>query len=341
MITTALATIFVFGVIVFFHELGHFITAKMTGMQVDEFAIGFGPKLVGVQKGETLYSIRLIPLGGFNKIAGMTPDDTSCTPDRAFYNKPAYARFIVISAGAIFNFLLAIAIFFASYAMFGTPQASTQPVIGQVIRNSPAHIAHLQANDRIVSIDNHIVNEWDDISKYLQGTAKHGVSLVIDRNGEREEVTVIPVEDGNRAIIGINPSYTYTKYSIGQSFTMAVDRTGHILTTMIHALATMITGKSEAELAGPVGVAQMAGEVASLGFVYLLNFTALLSLNLGVINLMPLPVLDGGHLVIIVLESITRRKLPAKALQYIQMAGVALLLLLFVYATAQDVQRLF
>lgn len=336
---TMLATIFVFGVIVFIHELGHFVTAKACGMRVDEFAVGFGPAIVKVQKDETLYSIRAIPLGGYNKIAGMSDEEE--LDDRSFLNKPAWQRFIVISAGAVFNFLLAILIVFSILVISGAPSPSSEPVIGRMHSTGPAAIAHLEVNDKITSINGKKITKWTDIAIALQGTQKHAIPIVVERNGQMIESTIIPMEtDNGRAIIGINPSSIMTKYPIGEAAYRAVAYTVNMVHQMITSLWSMIVGTEEAQLAGPVGVAQMAGEVAQIGFVYLLQFTAILSINLGVINLLPLPVLDGGHLIIILVESITRRKLPPKALQYIQMAGLALLLFIFLYTTVQDISRI-
>lgn len=335
---TALATIFVFGLIVFIHELGHFITAKMSGMQVDEFAIGFGPAIFKVQKGETLYSIRIIPLGGFNRIAGMTPDEP--LNERSFYNKPAWKKFIVISAGAVFNFILAIVLFFGLNVTVGNLTYTNEPVIGNIIAGSSAEQAHLEANDRIITIDGKKISTWDDIRPSLQGTANHGVTVVVEREGQTIETTVIPKMEQDSPKIGIYPSFTRETYSIGESLSLAVSRTGQTIVAMVSGIYDMIRGTQAAELSGPVGISQMAGTIAQSGFAPLLSFAAFLSINLGVINLLPLPVLDGGHLIIILAEAITGRRLPAKALLYIQMVGVALMVALFLYVTTQDIFRL-
>ena len=336
---TILATIFVFGIIVFIHEFGHFITAKASGMRVDEFAIGFGPAIAKKRKGETLYSIRAIPLGGYNKIAGM---DTEEPLDRSFLNKPVWKRFIVIAAGAVFNFLLAIVIFFMIYAVNGIQTPSMEPVVGNMMSNSPAMTAHMTVNDRIVSINGKPVNEWTDISKSLQGTANTLVPIVVNRDGVNQELTVIPEAVGNdgRAVIGINPVMNSMPLNVAEAVVQSLHTTGFVLVSMVDGIWSMITGHTNAELAGPIGVAQMAGQVAESGFANLLQFTALLSLNLGVINLLPIPALDGGHLIVLIIEGITRRRLPAKALQYIQMTGIVILLALFVYATTHDISRL-
>lgn len=336
---TILATIFVFGIIVFIHEFGHFITAKASGMRVDEFAIGFGPALVKKQKGETLYSIRAIPLGGYNKIAGMMPDEE--LDDRSFLNKPVWKRFIVIFAGAFFNFLLAIVIFFGVFVTYGQQTPSTEPVIGRIVNDSPAVAAHLEMNDRITTINGKAVKEWSGITTLLKGTENTVVTMMVERQGELKEVSIIPTAASNgRAIIGINPQINSTPYSIGDAATLSVTATLAILKEMVNTLWLMITGQMAAQVSGPIGVAQAAGEMAQFGFVYLLNFTAILSLNLGVINLLPVPALDGGHLILLIIEGITRRRMPPKALQYIQMTGVILLIALFIYATTHDISRL-
>lgn len=166
--------------------------------------------------------------------------------------------------------------------------------------------------------------------------------IVVNRNGVNQELTAIPeaVGDDGRAVIGINPVMHSQLLSLGESAIQAVHTTGFVLVSMVDGIWSMITGHANAELAGPIGVAQMAGQVAESGFWNLLQFTALLSLNLGVINLLPIPALDGGHLIVLIIEGITRRRLPAKALYYIQMTGVFILLALFVYATTHDISRL-
>ncbi len=335
---TALATIFVFGLIVFIHELGHFITAKLSGMRVNEFAIGFGPVLLKKQYGETLYSVRCIPLGGFNRIAGMTPDEP--LDDGSFYTKPAYKKLIVISAGAIFNFLLAIVIYFGLNATVGTMVSTDKPIIGSVITGGAADLGKLQGGDIILSIDNQPISKWSEISEHLKGTANHGVTVVVNRDGETVETTVIPKMEKDTPKLGIYQAYETIPHSIGDSFILAVQKTGYIIVAMVDGLREMVVGTEQAEVSGPVGISHMAGSIAQQGFAPLLSFAALLSINLGVINLLPLPVLDGGHLIIILIEAITRRKLPAKALMYIQMIGIALLVTIFVYATAKDILQL-
>ncbi len=268
----------------------------------------------------------------------MSPDEP--LNERSFYTKPAWKKFIVISAGAVFNFLLAIVLFFGLNATVGNLTYTNDPVIGNIIPGSAAEQAHLQSNDRILTIDGKKISTWDEIRPSLQGTANHGVTVVVDRDGETVETTVIPKMEQDSPKIGIYPSFTRESYSIGESLSLAVTRTGQTIVAMLSGLYDMIRGTQAAELSGPVGISQMAGTIAQSGFAPLLSFAAFLSINLGVINLLPLPVLDGGHLIIILAEAITGRKLPAKALMYIQMVGVALMVALFLYVTTQDIFRL-
>lgn len=338
MIITILAAIFVFGMIVTIHEFGHFIVAKACGMRVHEFAVGMGPVLYKKQYGETLYALRLLPLGGYNKIDGMDPEEE--TDERGFSNKPVWQRFLVISAGAAFNFLLAIVLFFAVFATYGTEKASQEAVIGGLTADGPAMAAHLAEGDRILSINHTPIEQWTDISKALKGHSKQVVPVVIERNGVQQEVSLIPEDNGDRVVIGILPHMTSQSYSVGEAFVSSITRTFDMIIDMFGAIGDMITGHMKADVSGPIGVAQMAGQVAHNGFKALVLFTAILSINLGVINLLPVPVLDGGHLVMLIIEGVSRRKLPAKALQYIQMTGVVLLIGLFIYSTTSDIARL-
>ena len=337
--TTILGTIFVFGLIVFVHELGHFITAKWSKMRVDEFAIGFGPALWKKQHGETLYSIRAIPLGGYNKIAGMDPNEKD--DPGSFQGKPVWKRFIVISAGAIMNFLLAIILFFGLFATVGTSIPTEESVIGRVQTNSPAAAAKFQDGDRIVSIGGAPVEKWKDMSPHFTKHVDEVVTVVVERQQERIELSVIPKAVEGRGIIGIYPGAKVTTYTVGEAFQKAVYGTVYMIYEMFHGVWRMVSGTEEANVSGPLGIAQLAGEAATLGFIALLQLTAVLSINLGVINLLPVPMLDGGYLVMLLIEGVTGKRLSAKALEYIQMAGLIILMSLFIYSTSSDITRLF
>ncbi len=309
-------------------------------MQVDEFAIGFGPKIYSCRRGETVYSLRAVPLGGFNRIAGMTEEEE--LTDRSFLNKPVHSRLIVIAAGAFMNIVLAVLLFWGVTFFAGTSNVSQEPVVGSVIEKSAAAQAAIQPGDRILSIGGTPVNSWKDIPEAVAKHSKEVVAVTIDRDGNRMSVELIPQQDAqsNRPVLGIFPVVTVQSHGFLESAGMALQRTGQICVLMLKGIYQMVTGTEKAELAGPLGVAQLAGQVASVGFVNLLIFTAFLSINLGILNLLPIPMLDGGHIILLLIEGVTRRRMPKKALYYIQLTGMALLGALFVFAMFQDISRI-
>lgn len=342
MVLTVFAAIFVFGLLVLVHELGHFVTAKLTDMRVDEFAIGFGPKLLSYKHGETIYSIRAIPLGGFNDIAGMDPAANEAG-DRGYCAKSVWSRMIVILAGSVMNFILPMFLFFGIFFFSGVNTPSTEPVLGKVLDHKPAAEAGLQQGDRIVRIDGKEIATWQNMVELIQTGDGKVFKIEFERQGEPMATTVIPDYDSNekRAMIGVMGSVHTKSAGLAESAALSVQYTGNILQSMLTGFVQIFTGSSAAELAGPLGVAQMAGEVAQRGFVSLLNFAAILSLNLGLINLFPIPVLDGGHFMTLVFEAVRGKPLSPKALHYAQTVGLALLLALMVFATKNDIVRLF
>lgn len=338
MIITLVAAVFVFGLLVLFHEFGHFLTAKLTGMRVDEFAIGFGPKIFSKKFGETKYSLRAIPLGGFNDIAGMDPSDNPAG-ERGFCEKPVFSRMVVILAGSMMNFVLPIVLFFGIYATVGIGKPSTEPVIGGIIEGMSAEAAGLKAGDKILAIDGEKVSTWQEVLDKIKTIQPDtSVSLSYERNSDVEEVTVTPQfsERSKRALIGIQSTMVYEQQTLHEAFQASVKHTKEILFMMLNALAELFQKPSEAELSGPIGIAQMAGQAAETGLIPLLNFAALLSLNLGIINLLPVPALDGGHFVGLAIEAVRGKPMGSRALMYTQRAGVAFLLLLTLYATTND-----
>lgn len=377
--TTLVAAIFVFGLLVLVHELGHFTVAKLTGMRVDEFAIGFGPKLWSRKYGETLYAIRAVPLGGFNRIAGMDYEivermgnkdaerdgdgqrqdgwkrympsagrsDTVLIPDeegageRAYFRRPVWARMMMILAGSFMNFVLPLFIFWGIFFFSGVATPSPEPVVGSVVTDRPAALAGLQGGDRILTIDGKEVSRWEDISRYIQGADGRPFKLTYQREGEIRATTLIPEQEPNtkRAIIGITSSAEIYQPGFFEAAELAVKKVGFVLMAMLGALAQLIQGTGAAELSGPVGVAQMAGEVAHQGILPLLNFAAFLSLNLGLINLLPVPALDGGHFVMLVLEWLRGKPLGPKVMYYIQAVGVTLLVSLMIFTTFNDLMK--
>ena len=342
MLLTVAAAMFVFGLLVVFHEFGHFITAKLTGMRVDEFAIGFGPKIFRTRRGETVYSLRAIPLGGFNDIAGMDPSDNPAG-ERGYCEKPVLSRMIVILAGSGMNFILPILIFFGIYCFQGVANPAPEPILGGVMENMPAQQAGLQIGDKVLAVNGEVVTTWEEFTKKISYDEEKPVMIRYERNSQVAEVEVTPQieKSTGRALIGVQRAVNYEPQDIFTSFVMAIDHTKEILILMLNALVDLVKTPSGAAVTGPIGIAQMAGQVATLGFIPLMNFAALLSLNLGVINLLPVPALDGGHFVSLVIEAVRGKPLSPKALMYTQRVGIALLLLLTVVVTAKDIINVF
>ena len=337
---TILACIFVFGILVTVHEFGHFITAKLTGMKVEEFSIGFGPNIYQQQEGETLYSLRMLPLGGYNKIAGMDPDDPE-DPERGFNSKPVTSRMLVILAGSLMNILLPVVIFFGLFLAFGMDVPENKPVLGQIIEGYPAEQSGLKEGDRILSINGKPVHEWLDIRKNIADSGMQPIPFEIQRDQEKLTITVTPGvnPETGKPFIGVVSSLKNVRLTPVQAVVASVTATKNIIKNMYASLYHMVTGKTKAEFSGPVGVAKMAGEVAHKGFDRLMQFTAMLSLNLAIINLLPLPALDGGHFLILLIEAVTGHKLGKTAMQNIQKVGVAMILALTIFATFKDLTR--
>lgn len=347
---TVLAAIFVFGILVTVHELGHFLTAKLTGMRVDEFAIGFGPVLYQQRDGETLYTLRAIPLGGFNRIAGMDPEEDEeeeqseyAKPDGSdlYMNKPVPAKMLVILAGALMNFLLPIFLFTGIFCFKGMDMPCTEPVIGKAIAFMAAENAGMKAGDKIITINGQSVEQWSDIQSLLKKNGLNEAQVVVERNGEHKSFKLQPEfnKELNKPMIGISPKVEHKNLGFVEAVINSFTYEKFIITSMLAGLGQLVTGGGSADLSGPIGVAKMAGEVAQVGILPLLNFTAFLSINLGIINLLPLPALDGGHFILLILEAIRRKPLGTKAMQKIQLVGICMILALTLFTTFKDLTR--
>ncbi len=336
---TIVSAIFVLGLLVTAHELGHFVTAKLTGMRVDEFAIGFGPKLISRKRGETVYSIRAVPLGGFNDIAGMDPSNKP-EDGRGFCDKSIPARMLVIVAGSAMNFILPVFLFFGVIFFNGNSEPSTEPVFGQVIEGLPASEAGLMAGDRVLSLNGREISTWAEFSKGLDALADdQAATLKYERGDQISEVTLTPITEGSRHLIGVRSDTKTTYPGFFESIGLAVGRTVDFTMMMLAALVDLLGAPSQADVSGPIGIAQMAGQAASAGFAALISFAALLSLNLAIINMLPVPALDGGHFVTLLIEAVRGKPLTPKALMYTQRVGVVLMLLLMIVATKNDIVR--
>jgi len=338
-VTALLAGIIVFGVLISVHELGHFLMAKAVGMKVEEFAIGFGPRLYQTEDKGTKYSLRLIPMGGYNRIAGMEPGEED-TPD-GFATKPIWARMLVILAGVTMNFVLSFVIFFGLFFVTGMDVPVNEPVLGRISAGQPAAEAGLLEGDRILSIGGTELKEWNDIRSVIDKGQGKRVTVVI-RRGDREltkEVVPRFIPEAKRYMIGVSPRFEKKELGLGDSLKYAAMAEKRITVGMLDGLRQIVTRKASAELTGPIGVAQMAGSVAEEGMASLMSFIAFLSLNLAILNLLPVPALDGGQFLILVAEGLLGHTLKPRMKMGIQAVGVAFILALTLYATIHDIMR--
>lgn len=418
---TILAFILVFGLIVSFHEFGHFLFAKRAGILVREFAIGMGPKLFGMTKGETLYTVRLLPIGGYVRMAGedferieLQPgyrvglilnrdekvekiylnqkvqnpnvlfmeveksdlnknlwiegydeeerlvrynvarnavivekgEETLIAPyDRTFEAKSLGHRTMTIFAGPLFNFILAFVIFLFLGIFQGVP--TNEPIIYEVVKDSPAEMAGLQDGDYVKSINGQPIEKWQELTSIVQQNPNKEISMIVERDGQQIELNMVPDlikdKDSGQEIgqIGVQYISPVEKNPLKAVF-YGFQQTWQYTVLIIQAIVHMIVGHfSIDDLAGPVGIYQVTGEVAKHGFFTLMYWTAALSINIGIMNLLPLPALDGGRLLFFVIEFLRGKPVDSKKQNMVNFVGIALLMILMIAVTWNDIQRLF
>tara|TARA_B110000438_G_scaffold258237_1_gene266810 strand:- start:542 stop:1717 length:1176 start_codon:yes stop_codon:yes gene_type:complete len=388
--TTILAFIFVLGVIVIVHELGHFFAARSVGVRVDRFSVGFPPRLFTVnsvndgfevnlffykkndlnkisweiiktwiinapgRKGSgTEYCFAIIPLGGYVKLAGMideSMDGSIKNEPHELLSKPVWAQIWVMSAGVIMNILLAFIIFTGLSWYQGVPTSENKPVIYSIEDDSPAKKANLLSGDRIIKVNNYNINTWSDLSSTIQKLPNKSIQLTYVRDNVENMIDikttfrVFPIDGklDTLGMIGIAPELIYEKIGIIRASELGVASTLGGLGLVVLSIKLLISGQaSVGDLGGPILIAQIAGETARAGLISLLGFMAIISCNLAFINFLPVPGLDGGHVFIILAESILRRKFTLKTKMVIQQIGMAFLLLLMATVMINDIGRLF
>jgi regulator of sigma E protease len=339
------------GVLIVFHEFGHFLLAKLSGVGVLTFSVGFGPKLWVVKKGETEYALSAFPLGGYVKMVGEDPDEEVQQADieKSFAHKSLLKRIAIVVAGPGFNLLLAVFLFIVVFTFYGVPVMSTQ--VSGVEKGSPAERAGIAKGDRIVAIDGEPVKEWEELSKKIKGSGGRTLNLQIRRGEETKNITVQPIQKEGRNIfgerkddwiIGIGSQVSIEKGNPGLAVVKAVVQTYDYAKLTLMAFYKMLLGDvSPRNIGGPILIAQMAGQQAQEGLGSFLAFLAVLSINLGVLNLLPVPVLDGGHLLFFLVEAVIRKPLSVKYREVAQQVGICLLALLMVYAFYNDIVRFF
>jgi regulator of sigma E protease len=354
---TLFSFILVLGLLIFVHELGHFLFAKLFGVRVLKFSLGFGPRVAGKTIGETEYVISAFPLGGFVKMYGENPDEQEEVIEdqhRSFAHKPVWNRFMIVLAGPSFNLLFAVVLFFVIFVFVGLPTPTDTTRIGQVNADSPAAAAGLQKGDVIRRIGEQTTNSWLDVLDAVKNSDGKPVTLVVERNGDELSLPVTPLrqpvknvfgeEVEQRFMIGIVKAEELRYESIGvvEAMQRACQQTWMYISLTAMGFVKIVQQVVPAsEIGGPILIAQIAGEQMRAGWLNLLYFMGLLSVNLGILNLLPIPILDGGHLVFLSIEGVRHKPMNEKAQIIAQQVGLGLLGSLMVFVFYNDIVRLF
>jgi len=347
------AFVIVLGVLIFFHEFGHFLVARLFGVGVEKFSLGFGPRLLGKKVGITDYRLSLIPLGGYVKMVGEEPDaelDPADIPI-SFTHKHVFKRMLIVAAGPVFNILLALVIFAVTFMTTG--MFIRQASVGEVTAESPAARAGLVKGDRVTAINGFQVSNWDEMADQINSSQGKTLLLTVLRDGQPLEMQIVPElrtttnilgEKIERHVIGITWSgKTDTRElpligAIGQSLV----QTYRVVELMVVIISKVVTGDISTDtIGGPIMIAQMAGDQAKAGVGNLIWFIALISINLAIINLLPIPVLDGGHLLFFLIEAIKGKPVSVKVREMAQQVGLIFLIFLMILVIYNDVTRLF
>ncbi|KOS62694.1 RIP metalloprotease RseP [Lysinibacillus agricola] len=417
---TAIAFILIFGMLVFFHELGHFLFAKRAGIMVREFAIGMGPKIYGKTHGETIYTIRLLPIGGYVRMAGEDMDGTELQPgyrvglivdednvvkkiifnqnnkqlpdllfleiehadlekelfvegydeeeklirynvardcilvengretliapyDRQFNAKTVGQRAMTIFAGPLFNFILAFVIYLLIGLFHGVP--TYEPIITEVVENDPAAQAGMLAGDRVVGIDGQVVEKWQDLAAIVQDHPGEDITVTVERNGQQVNLnmTVKEIKQDGEKYGQIGVKYESPReFNPLKAVVYGAQETYSMTVRIFELLGMLITGKFTIDaLSGPVGIYKATEQVAQYGFINLMNWAAMLSINLGIMNLLPLPALDGGRLLFFGFEAVRGKPIDRQKEGLVHFVGIVLLMILMVVVTWNDIQRFF
>ncbi len=364
-----ISSIIVLGVLILVHELGHFFAARISGIRVTELALGFGPKIFGWERNKTKFSLRIFPLGGFCRMLGETPEEAE-EPD-SLPQKPAIKRAFVLASGSLMNLFLALLLFFMIFFLFlGIPDTESTS-LGYILENSPADKAGLVEGDKLLAIDGEAVSNWDDIITGISAKPDQKVELLVVRNAAglshtystQEMRDMILENDPNPSGYNINdlltlvdrektfivvpeifPETDRVMIGIGQSrerfqFIPSLKAGASEFGGIISSITQVITGRAPLDVAGPVGIFIVIGEVAQTGLINLIFLTAVISVSLGIMNLLPIPALDGGRLLFLLVETVRGKKIDPEKEGLIHFIGFALLILLVLFVTYYDLIR--
>lgn len=340
----------VLSVLVIVHEFGHFITAKRLGVRVEKFSFGFGPKLFSIKYGETEYMISAILLGGYVKMAGDEPWEKLAGKSWEFLSRSVGDRFKIIFAGPLLNYILAFLIFSVIF-MFGSPTMTTE--IGGLMKDYPAsQQGGLLIGDKVMAVDGKAVKYWEDMTELIHNHTEGAIKFTIERGGKTFDKVIMPTvrkakdifgTEVKIALVGVTPSQKMesVKYGFTESLYMGGRKLLQLTAVTYKALWYIITGRLSVKesLTGPIGIFVVTGQAARMGFIYILHLTGILSASLAMFNILPFPVLDGGHILFLGIEKLRGRALSLKAQEVIANAGVALLILLTVFIFYSDIMK--
>lgn len=350
MIISILSAIVVLGILIFVHELGHFLFAKYFGVGVEVFSLGFGPKIFARKVGDTEYRISAFPLGGYVKMVGESIDDELPEEEleRSFQAKKPLQRMVIVAAGPFFNLIFAYLIFIV-VCMIGIPMATSK--IGEVLKDKPAARAGLKEGDRVTSIDGQPISRWSDLAQLVSDSNGKPLDITVARGDKTFSVRITPElhtaknllgETVTSPAIGVMVSKEFVTERVGplEAIVKGSEHTWNVTKLTVIAVGKIFTGSISADnIGGPIMIAKTAGDQAKTGFVYFLSFMALLSINLGLLNLLPVPILDGGHLVFYLWEMIVGKPVNLKTREIAQQVGLVLLVGLMVFAFYNDIAR--
>lgn len=342
----------VLGIMIFFHELGHFLVAKYFNVKVLKFALGFGPKIVGRQVGETEYSIRYFPLGGFVKMLGEDEETEELSPEdeaRSFSNKHPLKRMAIAGAGPVFNLVLAFFLYWGLFFFSGTYVSSTE--IGQVTPGSPASRAGLLKGDIIRSVQGKAIEDWFEIKEIVSDKAGVPIQVTVERGDELVTLTVVPEASKQKmfgqeikvALIGVVSSGEFTKKEFGLLGAMqeAAIETWNWIVRLCKFIVKLFTGDLSIKmLGGPITIGQMTGQAAQVSLLALIQLMAIISINLGILNLFPIPILDGGLIIFLFVEILLGKPISIKKRELAQKVGLSLLIILMAIVFYNDIARL-
>ncbi|MBL7067661.1 MAG: RIP metalloprotease RseP [Candidatus Marinimicrobia bacterium] len=352
---TVLAVLLVIGGVIFIHELGHFTFAKLTGMRVEKFSIGFPPRLFGKKIGDTDYCISAIPLGGYVKVAGvidesMDVDGVQGKEPWKFESKNAGQKSVYITGGVVFNLLFAALIFCLLTIGAGIYDPSPGPIIDEVIPELPAEAAGIQKGDRILAVNGTIVSSWENMAGIIHAFPNDTIMVRWLHNEDEFEKPIVTISNkilkGSKLVdvgmIGVSPVFTHRNAGFFEAVGQGFRNTWYWLKITVISLKMLITGEESLKnIGGPIFIAQLAGRSAKSGLAPLFGLMAIISVNLAFINILPIPAFDGGHLIIIIIEATIRRPLSIKTKLRIQQIGLAIILTLMAVVFYNDILRLF